>query len=365
MAIPKKRKRSLTQEDEEAHERVEIDLNEEPNLDEEAHQRVEIDLNKEPELDEEAHRRVEIDLNKEPEIDEEAHQRVEIDLNKEPELDEEHGDDRAELNKGAATDPNDDVKQEEEEADLNKTVASEVKDADPRNRETTARRRSTPEEEKERDEQDEMVIAALTLCHIKYLSNTTRAENQPELRTKKREKESKDEDEDDSEQTLASLSRWETPLKPPGKIVNRRLIEQCSRPIRKQLTASDVRGDGDRIRLSLSRPQVRKKFLQFLGESEIPGGQRGAKVSVYGPDGKVHEMKMFPDDKKSPDSTSTTGWRKFVRDYELKEFCDFITIWMFKHKKTQQVCLAIDTKRLSVRKQVSKRISMAAFEDSD
>lgn len=81
---------------------------------------------------------------------------------------------------------------------------------------------------------------------------------------------------------------------------------------------------------------------------------------MYGPDGKVHEMKMRFGEHSFG---LTTGWRKFVGDYELREFCDIVTIWTFRHYTTQQVCLAIDSKRFVLRKQLSKRISIAAFED--
>ncbi|VVB02771.1 unnamed protein product [Arabis nemorensis] len=166
-------------------------------------------------------------------------------------------------------------------------------------------------------------------------------------------------EEDDSDATLSLLRRWKIPATPPEKIVNQNLIEQCSKPIRKQMTKRDE----EQSRLGLSKSQVKKKFLPLLEETEI--SRDGIRVSVYGPDGKVHEMKMWPDEKKKNELDLTLGWRKFVEDYELKEICDFITVWMFRHILSREICLAIDTTRLSLRKQVSKRISKAAFDDLD
>ncbi|CAG7874140.1 unnamed protein product [Brassica rapa] len=160
---------------------------------------------------------------------------------------------------------------------------------------------------------------------------------------------------DDSEQTLTFLTRWKAPETPPEKIIHRSLVDQCSKPIQKQLTTSDVTQN----RLSLSNAQVRKKFQQLLGDES---GRKESRFTVYGPDGKVHEI-WLREKKRSFDLT--IGWWSFVEQYGLKECCDFVTVWMFRHSVTRRICLAIDTTRFAFRKQVSKRISQAAFEDSD
>ncbi|KAJ4891989.1 putative B3 domain-containing protein [Raphanus sativus] len=169
------------------------------------------------------------------------------------------------------------------------------------------------------------------------------------------EEEKAREDEDDSEQTLGCLRRWKAPETPPEKIIHRILVEQCSRPIRKQLTTSDVKQN----RLSLSNSQVRKKFQQLLSDESWKNESR---FTIYGPDGKVHEMWLG---KKRSSFDLTIGWWTFVEEYGLKECCDFVTVWMFRHRVTQRICLAIDVTTFALRKEVSKRISEAAFEDSD
>ncbi|KAF2569230.1 hypothetical protein F2Q68_00024093 [Brassica cretica] len=163
-----------------------------------------------------------------------------------------------------------------------------------------------------------------------------------------------DYDVDDSEQTLTFLTRWKAPETPPEKIIHRSLVEQCSRPIQKQLTTSDVTQN----RLSLSNSQVRKKFQQLLGDESA---RKESRFTVYGPDGKVHEIWVR---KKKRSFDLTIGWWTFVEQYGLKECCDFVTVWMFRHSVTRRICLAVDVTRFAFRKQVSKRISQAAFDDS-
>ncbi|KAF2577908.1 hypothetical protein F2Q70_00012654 [Brassica cretica] len=86
------------------------------------------------------------------------------------------------------------------------------------------------------------------------------------------------ESEDNSEETLELLRRWNIPANPPEKIIDSLLVGPCSRPIRKQLTKSDVNGEE-------LVSAVKKKFLPLLEESEIR--PHGKTVALYGPDGKL------------------------------------------------------------------------------
>ncbi|CAH8355787.1 unnamed protein product [Eruca vesicaria subsp. sativa] len=276
-------------------------------------------------------------------------------FHKEPELD------QADLNKEAKTD---DVSKHEYDDD-GKIVASESETIE-------------QEEVKDSNQEDESRGGRMTLV----MPSTTTATSSPRSLTQEQEAKARevdahasaillsifydvppknpsvleidDHEEDDSDQTLTFLTRWKAPELPPKKIIHKRLIEQCSRPVQKQVTTSDVK----QRKLSLPR----KKFQQLLDESEAMRGKNKIRVSVYGPDGKVHEIWVCDDEERSFELT--IGWRKFVVDYELKECCDFVTVWMFRHRDTQKICLAIDAIRLSFRKEVSKRISDAAFEDS-
>ncbi|KAF2577909.1 hypothetical protein F2Q70_00012655 [Brassica cretica] len=141
------------------------------------------------------------------------------------------------------------------------------------------------------------------------------------------------ESEDNSEETLELLRRWNIPANVPEKIIDSLLVGPCSRPIRKQLTKSDVNGEE-------LMSAVKKKFLPLLDESEIR--RHGKTVSLYGPDGKLlHDTETWITDSLVD---SISGWRKFVGDYELKENCDFITVWMFIHEETHEICFAIEVK---------------------
>ncbi|CAF2094679.1 unnamed protein product [Brassica napus] len=262
--------------------------------------------------------------------------------------------DEADLNKEGKTD--DEAKHVD---DAKKIVASEsatseqeVKDANqenerkgwtmmvPSSKKTTTTPRSLTQEEENAREVDAFASAILWSMRNEDVPPTS-----PSML------EIDDHDEDDSEQTLRFLTRWKAPNTPPIEIIHDRLIEQCSRPIQKQLTTSDV----EQRKLYLPR----KKFQKLLDES----GRREIRVSVYGPDGEVQEMWLGDDDEETFELV--IGWRTFVEQYGLKECCDFVTVWMFRHRDSQRICLAVDVTRFVFRKEVSKRISQAAFEDSD
>ncbi|CAH2058696.1 unnamed protein product [Thlaspi arvense] len=218
------------------------------------------------------------------------------------------------------------------------------------------RRRLTPEEERKRDEQDQMVTAAFALSHFMFLRDINKADddhhqNQP---AKKR----KIVEEDDSEETLELLLRWNSDSKPkflPEETIAS--LGRCSKPIRKQLTESDVKEDQNR--LMLGKVQVEKNFLPFLKESEIPRGKEGIRVSVYGPDGIVHEMMFKMWVEKIP--VLTSGWNKFVATYGLKMHCDFLTVSMFRHTKTRKICFAIDSTRLPIKRMLRLLSSLIAL----
>lgn len=222
-------------------------------------------------------------------------------------------------------------------------------------RKRTITRRLTPQEEKEREEQDDIVRAAFAISHMMFIRDISQADAISQ--TLPAPKRRKVVEEDNSEETLKLLLRWinKTQIQ-PQEIVDA-AMGRCSKPIRKQLTESDVKEDQNR--LMLGKLQVEKMMLPLLKESEIPRGTNGLEVMVYGPDGKVHEMMFKLWNKKTP--VLTCGWNKFVATYGLKMHCDFLTISMFRHIETRKICFAIDSTRLPVKRQLSRRISKIAF----
>ncbi|XP_018464225.1 putative B3 domain-containing protein At4g03160 [Raphanus sativus] len=221
-----------------------------------------------------------------------------------------------------------------------------------------ARKRLTPEEVKKREEQDEMVTAAFALTHFMFLRDRIQADDRENHPSKKRKIIKKD----DTEETLELLLRWTSD--PPKNLpeATMAVLGRCSKPIWKQLTKSDVKKDQNR--LMLGKAQVDKNFLPLFEESDTLLGKEGTRVSVYGPDGKVYEMmfKMW-NEKKTP--VLMSGWNKFVKEYKLSMYCDFLTVLMFMHKETREICVAIDFTRHPIVKQLSERISKIVFKVED
>ncbi|CAA7028929.1 unnamed protein product [Microthlaspi erraticum] len=127
-------------------------------------------------------------------------------------------------------------------------------------------------------------------------------------------------EEDDSEETLREILRWKRNIPETPPFLDG--VGVCSQPVWKQLMESDVK-------------------------------------EVYGRGGEVHKMmfKMWGVDTpvlKSP------GWKTFVRDNELKMHCDFLTLWMFKHREGGHICFAIDFTTLPVENKLSWRITKVA-----
>ncbi|CAN8317477.1 unnamed protein product [Cochlearia groenlandica] len=79
----------------------------------------------------------------------------------------------------------------------------------------------------------------------------------------------------------------------------------------------------------------------------------GLDVLVYGSDGKTHEKMNFKMwDVDTP--VLTCGWNDFVQKNSLEAYCDFLTIWMFRHVETHKICFAIHKERLPINSPLSK-----------
>ncbi|KAJ4906719.1 hypothetical protein Rs2_10377 [Raphanus sativus] len=224
----------------------------------------------------------------------------------------------------------------------------------------------TPEEEKEAEH--EVVLALIQLSQTDPIQRSKRVKtdkSQPEevkvadqaKKLKKRQPMKKD----DSEETLTLLLDWNKtkPAKPP--FLDDLVGDVCSEPIRKQLMGSDVKED--QRRLMLGKAQVEKMVQQVMGKSKKVG-TKGLEVSVYGPDGKVGKMKFKMWGVNTP-VLMGIGWKDFVNEYDLRKHCDFVTIWMFRHRNSDEICFAIDkTRHHSITRQLRKRISEAVFKNT-
>ncbi|CAH8376465.1 unnamed protein product [Eruca vesicaria subsp. sativa] len=168
---------------------------------------------------------------------------------------------------------------------------------------------------------------------------------------------------DDTNETLMILQEWNRTKPDPMKTIftdGVNVAKLFSKPIKKQLTMSDIEiGQG---RLMLGKQQVQKKLLPLLEASEISQGREGLDVSVYGPNGAVQTMKYKMWGKDTP--VLTTGWNDFVEKYKLAKFCDFLTIWMFRHNVSGKICFAIDKNRFdTITGPLSLRISNSVIEN--
>ncbi|KAL9285538.1 putative B3 domain-containing protein [Arabidopsis thaliana] len=123
------------------------------------------------------------------------------------------------------------------------------------------------------------------------------------------------------------------------------------------LMDSDVKDN--QYRLMLGKEPV-KKMMDALGKTEKLG-TKGLNVSVYGPNGENHKMVLKIWIKGTP--VLTSGWKNFVKSYKLEKHVDFLTIWMFRHKKTREICFAIDSTRFPVKGTLSKRILQEVFKN--
>ncbi|KAJ4892024.1 putative B3 domain-containing protein [Raphanus sativus] len=132
------------------------------------------------------------------------------------------------------------------------------------------------------------------------------------------------------------------------------MVEQISEPIKKQVTVSDVKDD--LRRLLLGKNQVKKKMRPLLTVSEIHRLTEGLDVTVYGPGNVVREMKFKMWNKGQP--VLTSGWKGFVDACNLEEHCDFLHIWMFRHRETRELCFVIEkTKYSAITEPLGKKIS--------
>ncbi|CAA7028930.1 unnamed protein product [Microthlaspi erraticum] len=158
---------------------------------------------------------------------------------------------------------------------------------------------------------------------------------------------------DDSEETLREILRWKGTIEEkPHFLSELDVVGVCSEPTWKQLMESDV--NDNQIRLMLGKLQVKKMMLQVMGDTERDGTDFELEVSVYVRGGEFRKM-VFKTWKGTPVLTSPE-WKKFVSDHKLKKHCDFVTVWMFKHRESRQVCFAVDVTRLAVEKRLSNRI---------
>lgn len=145
-----------------------------------------------------------------------------------------------------------------------------------------------------------------------------------------------------------SVEVYNPPEIPPVQSLGN-LIGTCSKPFEKQLTDSDVRDD--QSRLSMNKQDVENFLLPLLD-----GGENlhvGIPVTVYDLEGEAYPMvfKQWA----SKIYILTAGWKRFSHDHHLSKHQDFVTVWMFRHNVTGNLCFVISSRRLPVFEPIKRR----------
>ncbi|XP_031131955.1 putative B3 domain-containing protein At4g03170 [Ipomoea triloba] len=138
----------------------------------------------------------------------------------------------------------------------------------------------------------------------------------------------------------SSVDGTPLPRFPPIPLLNGKIdLSACSMPFEKQLTATDVKEDQNR--LSLSKDEVKRSFLPLLNDHERVC--QGVPVTTYNPEGKEYGM-MFKSWSTQRVYVLNGGWKRFFRENGLVEGRHWVTVWMFRHSQTRKLCFALTWK---------------------
>ncbi|KAG2714064.1 hypothetical protein I3760_03G008700 [Carya illinoinensis] len=142
-------------------------------------------------------------------------------------------------------------------------------------------------------------------------------------------------------QTYKNFGSYSLPDCPPVPSLTG-LIGACSKPFEKQLTPTDV--STNQCRLSFNKADVENFLLPLLNESDDL--VRGIPVTVHDTDG--NECAMTFRRWASKFHVLTEGWNKFCKEHELRKYEDFVTVWMFRHVRTGELCFVFSLRRMPV-----------------
>ncbi|PSS15575.1 B3 domain-containing protein [Actinidia chinensis var. chinensis] len=134
-----------------------------------------------------------------------------------------------------------------------------------------------------------------------------------------------------------------TPPKLPPVHALEGLIGECGVPFEKQLTETDM--NKHRARLSIAQELVEKFVMPLMSEEERRSLKCGQEIQVtaYGSNGIEYPMKFkFWASKMH---VLTSGWNEFRIDNEFKSLHDWVTIWVFRHKRTRKLCFGMIARR--------------------
>ena len=192
---------------------------------------------------------------------------------------------------------------------------------------------------------EEDVAAALQLCSFQYIVLDPQSARELE-EEKQRVQRSLPPPKPREKKTLHCFPSSSGNQPDDFPVALRRLVgKYCSPSWKKRLTESDLLDT--QTRLLLKQSYVENKLYPLLTPEEVVQVKDGGLgVNVYDGEGNVYNMKFKLWGLKAYVLTNQ-NWLNFARDHNLVKGEDWITLWMFKHSRTGQVCFAIKTKPLS------------------
>ncbi|VFQ81529.1 unnamed protein product [Cuscuta campestris] len=119
----------------------------------------------------------------------------------------------------------------------------------------------------------------------------------------------------------------------------------CGVPFEKQLTLSDL-DDSQQRRLFMVKRHVERCFLPLLidGEEDV---DEGIPVTLYNAQGAEYETVFKRWVKNKYYVLNGRGWNAFQQRNGLKVISDWVTVWMFRHRRNGKLCFAITWKRMN------------------
>ncbi|PSS15574.1 B3 domain-containing protein [Actinidia chinensis var. chinensis] len=133
-----------------------------------------------------------------------------------------------------------------------------------------------------------------------------------------------------------------TPPKLPPVHALEGLIGECGVPFEQQLTETDM--NKHRARLLIAQELVEKFVMPFMSEEERRSLKCGQEIQVTacGSNGIEYPMTFKCWGSKM---VLTSGWNEFRIDNEFKALQDWVTMWVFRHKRTSQLCFGMIARR--------------------
>ncbi|XP_057505908.1 uncharacterized protein LOC130789201 [Actinidia eriantha] len=134
-----------------------------------------------------------------------------------------------------------------------------------------------------------------------------------------------------------------TPPKLPPVRALEGLIGECGVPFEKQLTETDI--NRHRARLSIAQELVEKFVMPLMSEEERRSlkHRQEIQVTACGSNGIEYPMKFKIWGSES--HVLTSGWNEFRIDNEFKALQDWVTTWVFRHKRTGKLCFGMIARR--------------------